>query len=492
MGVPDIVRRRLGRPARPDGAFWLAALIVTLIGAALRFRNLAYPPGKIFDEVYYADQGWDLLNRGVEWDTEHNSPERVVHPPLGKWMIAVGEHVFGYNEFGWRISAAVIGTLSILLVIVIAQRLFGSSVLACAAGLLLALDGMHFVLSRVALLDIFLMFFVVAGFGCLLLDREQRRERRLWWLEHDSGAAKLGVPWWRLAAGVSLGLACAVKWSGIWYVLLFVVLVVLWEAGARRSVGVRRAWRQAIHQEWPSIVGSLVLASVVYIVSWSGWFASDDGYLRHWYADSHQTAPGGVVDAVASWVYYHVDSLRFHTTLTVRHTYQSWPWQWLLLARPVLLYWTKTDSCGQPDCVEDVLMLGTPLLWWSFLPALLAAGWLGIARRDWRVTAIGACALAGILPWFWSELDNRTMYAFYALPAEPFLVLAVVYVLGAVIGPAATTWHTDHRRITGAVIAGGYVLVIAVCFAYFSPIYTATPIPYNEWLARMWLGNRWI
>ena len=57
--------------------------------------------------------------------------------------------------------------------------MFGSIVLGCAAGLLMAFDGMHFVLSRTALLDIFLMFFVLAAFGALVLDRDQRRPRWL-------------------------------------------------------------------------------------------------------------------------------------------------------------------------------------------------------------------------------------------------------------------------------------------------------------------------
>ncbi len=90
----------------------------------------------------------ELLHYGVEWRPENNAGDYVVHPPLGKWCIAVGEWLFGYNSFGWRISAAVIGTLSILLIIFIAQRLFRSTILACAAGLLMAVDGLHFVLSR--------------------------------------------------------------------------------------------------------------------------------------------------------------------------------------------------------------------------------------------------------------------------------------------------------------------------------------------------------
>ena len=139
--------------------------------------------------------------------------------------------------------------VSILLIVLAARRLFRSTMLAAAAGLLMSLDGMHFVLSRAALLDIFLMFWIVVAFDFLVLDREQRRARWLALLETGGDpadrASGLGDrPWYRLACAVSLGLACGVKWSALWYVLLFAALIVVFEAGARRTRR-RRATRSA-------------------------------------------------------------------------------------------------------------------------------------------------------------------------------------------------------------------------------------------------------
>ena len=106
------------------------------------------------------------------------SPEYVVHPPVGKWMIAGGMWLFGPdNPLGWRFSAALAGTVSIALVALIAQKLFGSLILGAAAGLLLAVDGHHLVMSRTSLLDIFLMFWILAAFGALLMDRDDGRRR---------------------------------------------------------------------------------------------------------------------------------------------------------------------------------------------------------------------------------------------------------------------------------------------------------------------------
>jgi dolichyl-phosphate-mannose-protein mannosyltransferase len=498
--TPAELRERLAPGLPFDRYSWLGTGIVVFIAAVLRLVGLSHPRGKIFDEIYYATEGAELFQHGVEWRPETNTGDYVVHPPLGKWIIGLGEWLLGQNETGWRISAAVAGVLSILIVTRIARRLFRSTILGCAAGLLMALDGMHFVLSRSALLDIFLMFFIVASFACLVMDRDRRRRGWLRALENGldvsrpgpAGRPKLGVPWWRLAAAVLLGCGGAVKWSAIWYIPAFLLLIYLWEAGARRAAGVAHPWRDAFLDEARWAVAFVGLAVGTYIASWTGWFVTDTGWDRHWLASQGKAEPP-VIGALQNLWHYHKSAWDFHTTLSQKHTYQSWPWQWLLLGRPVAFYWSGDGPCGASQCASEVLLLGTPLLWWSFVPALAGLAWFGIARRDWRAGAIGLCAAAGIVPWFWNEIDNRTMFYFYALPSEPFLVLAVVYVLGAIIGPAATgrSPATD-RRLIGSVVAGVYVSLVALCFLYFYPIYTGQVITYSEWWARMFLGSRWV
>nr|WP_091552384.1 phospholipid carrier-dependent glycosyltransferase [Micromonospora pattaloongensis] len=522
--MPAIIRRRLAPfDARLDPVSWLATGVVVLIAAVLRFVDLSHPKGKIFDETYYAKDAWGLLNHGVEWNYKDNTAAYVVHPPLGKWLIALGEWAFGYQdadgnisaaghiatvspEFGWRFSAAVVGTLSVLILIRIARRMFQSTVLGCAAGLLLALDGFHLVLSRAALLDIFLLFFVLAAFAALVIDRDATRRRWLRVAEagldpNDRRATRRvtrGVPWWRLFAAVLLGCALAVKWSALWFVPAFVLLIVVWEAGARRSVGMRWPWLWALLDQigWLLLFGALIV--VTYVASWSGWLLGDDGFYRHWREQNGLSEPP-VIGALLNLSHYHLEALKFHQGLDTKHAYQSWPWQWLLLARPVAFHWSNEGACGASSCASEVLLLGTPVLWWSFLPALAALLWLGIARRDWRAYTILLCVAVGLLPWFFFALQGRTMFAFYAAPAEPFLILGVVYVLGAIISPVRAPAPADHsgapapnRRMVGAIVAGAYVLLVAICFAYFHPIYVGDVIPYDDWSARMWLGNRWI
>ncbi len=494
--VPEEVRRRLAPrlPTADPRAWWWAALIA-LIAGILRLVDLDFPEDIIFDEVYYANEGRSMLLHGSEWDLGKNIPKYVVHPPLGKWLIAAGIHVFGFDAFGWRIAAAVAGVTSVVILVRVGRRLFASTLLGCTAGLLMSLDGLHFVSSRTALLDIFLLTFVLGSFACLLLDRDRRRARWLAALEEGLDPTRkrpdFGKPWLRIAAGVLAGCALAVKWSALWYILLFLVLLVIWEQGAQRAAGVPRRVRWGFDRL--SLLGGTVsafgfLALGVYLASWTGWFMDDGATYRHWLRDSGDTEPP-VLGALRNLFEYHSQAYAFHTTLTSEHQYQSWPWQWLLLGRPVAYYWSDTGTCGAPNCAAEILLLGTPLLWWTFIPALLAVLWYAMSRRDWRAWTILATAGAGILPWFLYELDGRTMFYFYAVPSAPFLVLAVTMTLGMIIGPPDAD---QFRRTTGTAVAAVYVAVVALCFAYFYPIYVGESLSYDAWHARMWLGRLWI
>jgi dolichyl-phosphate-mannose-protein mannosyltransferase len=499
--VPEVVRRRLATLdnwLNPHS--WLVTAVIVAIAAILRFQDLGRPKGYIFDEVYYPTDAWDMLQHGVEWDEKTNGPAYVVHPPLGKWLIALGENMFGNNELGWRFPAAVAGTLMILILVRVAYRMFRSVLLAGTAGLLMALDGFQLVLSRTSLLDIFLGLFVLAGFAALVLDRDHYRRRLLRALENGYDPTKTPdlprvVPWWLLAAGALFGLACGVKWSAAFFLPFFYVLALIWRWQARRSAGIRQPIIAGLIGDigWGFL--SSVLVILAYLATWTGWFVTDTGYFRH-YREANGLSEPPIIGALLNLAHYHSEAYNFHSGLTERHVYQSWPWQWLLLGRPVAFYWNNSGGCGAPSCAREILLLGTPVLWWSFLPALFALVWFGIARRDWRAWAIGTGVVAGLLPWFYYAIkDGRTMFSFYVLPALPFLILAVVYVLGAIMTPpegVASGKARSDRQLIGTVVVGAYVVLVALCFAYFHPIFVAQLITYDSWSSRMWLGGRWI
>ncbi|WP_051425734.1 dolichyl-phosphate-mannose--protein mannosyltransferase [Jiangella gansuensis] len=510
----DVLRARLNRPMPTDRVWgWIGPLLVGAIAAVLRLVDLGRPHKIIFDETYYAKDALSQLEFGharkfVEDANERildgdldvflDEPSFVVHPPVGKFLIAQGIRVFGMDPFGWRVAVALAGVVTVILLARIGRRLFRSTLLGCLAGLLLAVDGLSIVMSRTAVLDGILAMFIVAAFGCLLVDRDQARARYAEWaaVKVSAGQAMGDGPlfgWrpWRIAAGVMLGLACGTKWSGLYVVAVFGLMTVLWEISARRAAGIQSPVLNSLLRDGPMAFVSMIGAALAtYLVSWSGWIASADAWSRQWAADNPPSTLGALVPSwLRSLWHYHWEMWHFHTGLTNDHDYMSQAWEWLYLGRPVSFDYESFDlgenGCEVERCSQAVLALGTPPLWWGACAALLVCLWWWF-KRDWRAGAILAGVIATWVPWL--IFVDRTIFYFYAVAVIPFMVLAVVFALGLIIGPRDAS---PSRRAIGVAIAGGYVLVVLAAAAYFYPIHVDQLIPYDDWRARMWF-DRWI
>ncbi|MEV5412963.1 phospholipid carrier-dependent glycosyltransferase [Thermopolyspora sp. NPDC052614] len=510
---PEAARRLV--PPMPDKPVWgwLGAVVVALFGAVLRFVALDRPWAVMFDETYYAKEGYSLLRYGVARKTlgtaedpiadrrliagntdifvqcapEHTADcaDYVVHPPLGKWMIAAGEWLFGVTPFGWRFAAALAGTLSILILVRVTRRMTRSTLLGCLAGFLLALDGLHFVLSRSALLDIFLTFWVLAAFACLIADRDRTRlrlGRRVRPDGPDTGPT-IGPRPWLILAGLCLGAAVATKWSGGYFLIAFAVLVLIWDAGARRALAVRRPYVGAVTRGGLGLVAALgLLPAAVYLLSWTGWFASDGGWGRDWDRATAQGPVHFVVDSIRSLAAYHREALAFHTGLSSPHDYESQPWSWPFLLRPVPFFYESKRTCGVESCSQEVLGVGTPVIWYAGILALIVMiAWFA-ATRDWRAGTVLLAYAAGIGPWvYFAIADQRTMFIFYALPSLPFMIIALALTAGLMIGRVSLT----TRRLFGASAVGAFALLAVINFWWLYPVFSAESIPYQDWYNRM-------
>ncbi|MEV0679895.1 phospholipid carrier-dependent glycosyltransferase [Actinosynnema sp. NPDC050436] len=490
-------RARLLDPAPLGNALrgWLVTLAVALVGGVVRFWNLGSPTDKgtpIFDEKHYVPQAAQVLRNGGYEDNP--GYELIVHPPLGKQLIALGEWLFGYDGVGWRFASALAGTIVILLVVRIARRLTRSDLLAAIAGVLLIADGLSHVQSRMGMLDSFLVLFVVIAFACLMADRDQVRSRlavavREGWATNSVYGPSLGFRWWRFAAGVSLGLACGVKWSGAWYIAFFGVLTVLWTATARRSAGVRRPWMGAFVRDLlPSLFALLLIPIVAYVATWWSWFASETAIDRHVVGVK---VPGDswIPDPLRALWYNSTNVLEFHTKLvtseTNRHPWESKPWTWPMGLRPMLYYYEgELTGCGTATCVGAIMLIGTPAMWWLAFPVLGWALWMAIAKLDWRYTAVLVGYAAGFLPWF-TNVD-RQMYLFYAMPMAPFLVLGITLALGEILGRASAG---QERRGTGLLVVALYVGLVVANFVWLWPILNGVPITPEMWEAQRWLPS---
>ena len=420
----------------------VAPILIAIVSFFLRVINLGTPKGFVFDEVYYVDGARDFLKYGVE--VAGSKPEFVVHPPIGKWCIALGIKIFGDNEFGWRITAAIAGTLIILIAARLAHELFYSPFLTAVTAALMACDGLLLVHSRTALLDLFLTLFILVA--------------AYFWFRQQ---------YWYV--GLFFGLALATKWSALYFIALFGFVSIYRLLQERNLKDSLTTLRIRILQ-----FGFLPLG--VYLASWVGWFASNRGWDR-----TYASNP------ISSLIYYHKQMLDFHTSLVTKHSYQANPWGWLIMRRPTSFFYESPQGCSSNSCAQEVLALGTPVLWWSATIAvilLVGLWWWQFYHRnvDSKLSFIVLGIIAGYLPWFFFQ--KRTVFSFYAVVFEPFLVLAIVYCAKLFI-------DKSKNPANAQVIILGFVAVVFLNFVYFLPIYLGEVITYTQWNMRMWF-SAWI
>ena len=521
---------RLNTPA----AGWVATAIAAIVAAIIRLPGLDNVRTLIFDETYYVKDAWSLLTFGYEgtWakdvdaafvngDTSGLSAVGgyPVHPPTGKWLIALGMKVFGQADpVGWRIAAAICGIITVFLLCRLTQNLFRTPALTLLAGLFLATDGMAIVMSRTSILDGFLTMFALAAFLCVVKDQETSRPRLLAKLrEWDGlGAPRQGWPSlrayltrqdrrpfaigpnagnrpWLLAAGVLAGLACSVKWSGIYALAFLGLFVGLREVTCRWRAGHPSPIRGALLADiWWAFILMVPTAILTYIASWFGWFA-------HPAAHGHgRSGIPGFAGSLADLWLYHKEMWTFHNGLSTPHTYQSNPYTWLAQYRATSFHWAngpEVTGCASGKCATDVVALGNPLLWWIGIGALIIVLWATVRYRNWRTGVITLGYIALYVPWL--AYAHRTIFTFYTVAFAPFVALAVAWLIAVLAGwvtadgQPLTAPLPRRTELTGWVLAALLTITILACAAYFMPLWRADIMDYSFWRAHMWLPS-WI
>ena len=471
-----------------------APWLIILLAAFFRLWNLGYPNKLVFDETYYVKDAWTLWNTGSEkaWPQDANAafepgqvngfltdPSFVVHPPLGKWIIGFGMWLFGPdNSFAWRISVALLSIAAVGLIMMIAKILFQTQVWALAAGFLFAIDGHAIVLGRTGLLDSMLMFFALLAFYFLVRHLQSRRLEAPTWSQP-----------WLLAAGVTLGAAAAVKWSGLYFLAAFGLYVAASDAIERRqqALSALSDGEKLPVSSWllPSGLQALIsftllvpTALATYVASWTGWLVTADGYDR----SSHENP------FMALWQ-YHLDAYGFHINLHTPHSYASSPLTWLFSIRPTSFFYEglaegEGGCASASGCSSAITALGNPFIWFLAAASVLLLAYLFITRKS----KVGGLILLGIVGGYlpWLAFLNRTVFQFYAIAFLPWMILALVYVIRLFL-------HSrSQEQLPRAVrIVGGYFGLSFAVSLFFVPIWIGTWTPYWYWHLHMWLPS-WI
>ena len=459
------LRDVLGLPSRLPSRVvtrngWIATVVTTLIAAFTRLWNLGSPHEIMFDETYYVKDAYSIWHLGYEgtWAQNANasfvrgnfstlSPEAsfVVHPPLGKWLIATGMELIGpASSWGWRLAVALAGIATVFLLCRLVWRLFPSPLLVGLAGLFLAIDGVGITESRIGLLDGFIGFFALAAVYCIVRDRQSQRERIARLLEGTTEGAlapKAGWRPWMISAGVLLGCACSVKWSGLYLLATIGIMTVIWDGTALRAVKAK-VWKleTLVSRGWGNFMRLVPVAGVTYLLSWFGWFMNPSAYKHGWAAAERAAGRGSwLPDSIADFIEYHRAIYKFHVGLSTPHSYMAKPSGWLLQMRPTSFYWQSNDTlgadayqCDTRNCVRAITSIGNIPIWWAAFVAVFVVVAYVALKRDWRGWVVLAGYIGLYLPWFmyW----DRTIFTFYTVAFVPFVVLALTVALGWGIG----------------------------------------------------------
>lgn len=458
----------------------VAPTAVLVLAAVLRLVNLGNPRMLVFDETYYVKDAFSLWRFGFEgtWAETANDaflqgtaelsadPSFVVHPPLGKWILGIGTALGGIEDpAAWRWPAAIVGILVVALTIAIARGLTGSWPLASLAGLFLAIDGQAIVMSRTVLLDQTLALFVLVGAGALLLDRQGAAARIARWraahVRDRLGPSFYARPW-LVAAGVALGAACAVKWSGAWFLAAFGLWSVALDALDRRRVGLR-SWHVGtlVTQAPASFVLVVFPAIATYLATWAGWFGG--GYDSTWAADNPAERATGWLSWIPlplqSLAHYHQQIAAFHVSLASEHPFASPAAGWLVLARPTAFYLEQNGTQ-----MAFITALPNPLIWYAAVIALLVLLFTMGSRLDRRAAFLAVAVGAGYLPWL--AFPERTIFSFYSIVFQPFLIIGLVLVL--------------HMLLRSRPLAGRVLTIVLALLAVAASVFFA-PIWYGMW-----------
>jgi dolichyl-phosphate-mannose--protein O-mannosyl transferase len=311
------------------------------------------------------------------------------------------------------------------------------------ASLLLALDGLHVVQSRIAMLDIFLTTFITAGILFLVLDRERMDARMAVnrWPKIDR---LFGSPY-RLWAGAFLGAAVATKWSGVFALLLATGLCTIW-----LFTGDRLGDRLAIGTVGTLLSAFALVPLSVYAISYGAFF------FQHGFA-------------IHDFVTLQLRMLHYQQNHLKVQPENSAPWTWPILLHPIQYF-----SLARGSSSSKIVALGNPAFWWGFVLLLPMALIQVVRRPTWQdAVAFGGFA-AMFLPWF---AIGRSQFLFYMMPVVPFMALCAVATLRRLPSRSAKT---------SAIVFATAAIVAAAAFA---PVWTGWWVP-GPWIHALgWLPD---
>jgi dolichyl-phosphate-mannose--protein O-mannosyl transferase len=387
--------------------------------------KISYLNSTYFDEIYHVRTAYEHVHkmRAYEW----------THPPLGKLIIGLSIRVFGITPFSYRLMGEIAGISMLAVIYILAKRLFGETRYAVLAAVLLASDGMHFVQTRIATVDSFLVLFIMLAY--LFMYQYIKTE--------DNGS--LGMKLIHLFfSGLFMGAGIAVKWSGVYGGIGLAVIFFINFFTRMKNKYHNYIWKkQVIFIVIGCIIFFILIPFGIYLLSYIPFFETQFG----------ETNPFGEFIKLQKQMY------KYHSELQSVHPYGSAWYLWPLDIKPVWYYKGMTPK----GFVSTIVAMGNPIIWWSGAAAAIYLIKEVIVRRKEEDKYIIIALFSLYIPY---AFIPRVMFLYHYFPVVPFLILAIV----------SSLRHIIEAMGKSAVIQW-YGILAVINFIFFYPIWSGLNIP---------------
>lgn len=410
---------------------------------------ISYLNSTYFDEVYFARTAYEHL---------HNLPiYEWTHPPLGKLLMTIPMIFMGMTPFAYRLTGNIAGILMIPAIYVLAKMIFKKSKYGVLAALIMALDGMHFVQTRMGTADGFLVLFIILEYlfmyRYILLENEKFK-KRMWAL------------FW---SGFFMGCAIAVKWSGVFAAgglaaVFFINLI-------RETAIKNKKWTP---ENTMTIIACfwffVIVPVVIYVLSYIPYYIVQNAYIR----DAN------------TFIEWQKKMYSYHHDLVATHPYKSEWYTWPITQQSIL-YWVGTDANG---AYTRIALLGNPAIWWFSIPCMAIIFIIAIIKLikaiknknfDDKDLFRYAFLIIPILIMISAYIGvPRIMFLYHYFPILPFVMLTIVAFFKLIC-----------EKIKNDYLIYLFVAVIFIVFIMFYPVYSGFPTSIKYLQDLKWLKT-WI
>lgn len=425
-----------------------------------------YMDGTMFDEVYYGRTGYEFVHHLPTYET--------THPQLGKCLIALGIRIFGMTPFGWRFFTALFGALFVPLMYIFAKRLFRDTFIAAGVGIVFTFDCMHYTLSRIATIDIFVAFFIVLSYYYMY------KYIRLDLIYRRGPAAKKDifppreVTTTLALCGIAMGLAIATKLTGV-YAAVGLAIIFLYHTF------VNHPKQQTFRLFWFCMLFFIAIPLVLYTLAY---IPVVEAWAQMGYTDKtiSWTENGlyigyGWTGLIARTVRNTNYMINYHMNLDATHPYQSAFYTWPFVYRPLLAAVNQVAHYGSVSDYATVNYMGNVAVWWAAIPCVIFTIIRAIMKRDRNAAFLSLAYLAQYLPWFGV---SRCVFIYHYFPALLFSLFMMGYTFQYLI-----KWKPQAKKYIGI-----YLGVVIIFFFLFFPVISGVPFSY-DWSSRLKWFDTW-